>query len=79
MSERSNSPAPCVLGDVVVSGIVVSHALPDYDGPYDVTPRPEALTLPTKDTALRADVTVGAIPYYTTTNASGGYTAIIGG
>ena len=79
MSGSANPYAPCVLGDVVVAGVVVTHALPDYGGPYEVRPRPDAIILPTRETAMAQDLTVLAIPYYTTTNASGGYTAIIGG
>lgn len=61
------------------SGIdVVDHALPDYTGATDVIPRTWVQTLPTKDTSVRSDITVREIPYFTTTNESGGYTAIIG-
>lgn len=51
-----------------------------YDGEYTVTPRPyEAVILETQSKVMTDDVTVREIPYYTTTNLSGGYTAIIGG
>lgn len=50
-----------------------------YDGPYTVTPRVEAQTLPTTYKTMAHDVTVLEIPYYETSNLSGGYTAIIGG
>ena len=59
--------------------VVRESIYPDYPGETSVTPRTEAQTLPTRDTVLHDDVTVEAIPYYTTTNLSGGYTAIIGG
>lgn len=52
---------------------------PDYPGPYEVTPRVEAQSLSTREQVMREDVIVHAIPYFETTNLSGGYTAIIGG
>lgn len=59
--------------------VVREQLFPDYTGDIAVTPATAAQTLPTRETVLREDVTVAAIPYYTTTNQSGGYTAIIGG
>ena len=58
---------------------VVHDSPPDYEGETRVTPRTEPQTLKTENRALRADVTVEAIPFFKTTNPSGGYTAIIGG
>ncbi len=52
---------------------------PPYVGETEVTPRTVQQTLPTKDHMVKRDITVKAIPYYETTNLSGGYTAIIGG
>lgn len=52
---------------------------PEFPGPYEVTPRVEAQLLETREQVMREDVTVHAIPYFETTNLSGGYTAIIGG
>lgn len=49
-----------------------------YDGIYDVRPTVEDQSLPTKDKLLYKDVNVEAIPYFETTNESGGYTVIIG-
>ncbi len=59
--------------------VVRDSALPEYRGETTVTPSVDPQTLPTADTVLREDVTVREIPFYTTTNPSGGYTAIIGG
>ncbi len=59
--------------------VVHDAPFPDYQGTTDVTPKVEPQALPTADTVLHADVTVRGIPFYTTTNPSGGYTAIIGG
>lgn len=52
---------------------------PPYEGETEVTPRTVQQTLPTKDHLVKVDITVKAIPYFETTNLSGGYTAIIGG
>ena len=50
-----------------------------YDGPYEVSPMPyTAQILPTSNLAMREDVNVKEIPYYETSNSSGGYTATIG-
>lgn len=52
---------------------------PEYEGATVVTPRVEPQSLETRNTVLKRNIDVLAIPYYTTTNLSGGYTAIIGG
>ena len=58
----------------IVNGIVYY-----YDGPYDVTPMPyTAQILPTNNLVMSEDVNVREIPYYETSNPSGGYTATIG-
>lgn len=50
-----------------------------YEGEYTIRPQPRAeVVLPTANRRLAADVTVERIPYYETSNVSGGYTAIIG-
>lgn len=50
-----------------------------YSGEYDVTPLPrDDVVLPTANRRMSDDVTVRRIPYYETSNPSGGYTAIIG-
>lgn len=50
-----------------------------YEGEYDIRPRPyDDQVLPTAHRKLFMDVTVERIPYYETSNPSGGYTAIIG-
>ena len=53
--------------------------IPAYDGAYEITPLPYTDTLmETSGKRMTDDVTVLAIPYYETTNESGGYTVIIG-
>ena len=72
--------AGCVIGDVELGRIVVEQVEGEtYDGVYDITPTVEEQTLETRGKKMRDDVTILEIPYYTTTNLSGGYTAIIGG
>jgi len=64
-----------------MSGVLAAaEAAPLYEGTYDVTPAPfQDIVLDTNGRRLANDITVREIPYYTTTNLSGGYTAIIGG
>lgn len=58
----------------IVNGVVYY-----YDGPYDVTPMPYTMQiLPTSNLVMSEDVNVREIPYYETSNTSGGYTATIG-
>lgn len=53
--------------------------IPAYDGSYEITPLPYTDTLmETNGKRMTDDVTVLAIPYYETTNESGGYTVNIG-
>ncbi len=59
----------------------ISHSddLPLYNGDYEITPQKDGdVTLETGGRGMRGDVVVRAIPYYETTNMSGGYTVIIG-
>lgn len=53
---------------------VVDSDAPEYDGPYEVTPTSQEQTLDTNGMLMRDDVTVHQVPYYETTNESGGYT-----
>lgn len=48
-----------------------------YEGPYDVTPKVTAQTLPTANKLMRDDVSVRAIPYFDVSNPSGGNTVYI--
>lgn len=60
---RSSSPVP----------------IPYYTGEYEVTPQTYEQKLETAGLRMSDDVTVFEVPYYETTNPSGGYTVIIGG
>lgn len=52
---------------------------PQYDGEYVVIPKSYDQNLETKGLRMKDDVLVQEIPYFETTNESGGYTVIIGG
>lgn len=49
-----------------------------YEGEYTITPETTAQTLQTKHKRMQDDLTVLAIPYYETTNTTGGSTVYIG-
>lgn len=51
---------------------------PIYDGPYDVTPTVDGLTLATKSRYMSKDISIKPIPMVSTSNASGGRTVTIG-
>lgn len=48
-----------------------------YEGEYVVTPKVESQTMPTKEKVMLKDVTIKAIPYFETSNTSGGNTVYI--
>lgn len=48
-----------------------------YDGAYEVTPTDYEQYLATENKTLKRDVTVHKVPYYETSNESGGYTVSI--
>lgn len=48
-----------------------------YDGDYKVTPKTQEQILETKDKLMADDVTVRKIPFYETTNNTGGTTVYI--
>lgn len=61
----------------VVGGSWAAANLPKYSGSYSVTPTPDAQTLPTAGRYMDDDVTVKSIPFYETSNTSGGSTIYI--
>lgn len=89
MALRGNiSAEPRVLASEVTSdasglsgnvpGTLVFHVVhEEYTGPYEVTPKVEAQTLPTKGKLMRSDVEVQKIPYFETSNTAGGSTVYI--
>ena len=48
-----------------------------YEGPYDVTPKVTAQTLPTAKKFMQEDVSIRAIPYFDVSNPAGGNTIYI--
>lgn len=65
-----------VYGSITVGG---GSGTDVYDGSYEVTPLAETeQVLETSGKRMGDDVVVRAIPYYETTNESGGYTVNIG-
>lgn len=71
-------------GDKPLSGTIPGtlefHYLvdvPEYEGPYEVTPQVEAQTLETAGKIMKNDVAVKAIPIYEVSNTSGGSTVYI--
>jgi hypothetical protein len=64
------------LNGVISKPQYVNHE--KYQGDYEVTPKVEAQTLPTKDKVLIDDMTIKAIPFYNVSNTSGGNTVYIG-
>lgn len=50
----------------------------EYEGSYNITPKVEAQTVPTKYKVLVDDMTVKAIPFFSVSNTSGGNTVFIG-
>ncbi len=55
------------------------HSVDGYDGTYEVTPKFENQTLPTRAKLMRDNVTVDAINVSRVSNPAGGNTVYIGG
>lgn len=69
-------------GDVALlrlgNSVVRINDYDDYEGPYIIVPEAyHSITLPTTDKHTIDDITVQKIPYFETTNTSGGYTVSI--
>lgn len=56
---------------------VYKDAIP-YEGDYEVTPKVDAQTMPTKGKLMEEDVTIKSIPFFDVSNTSGGSTVYIG-
>ena len=69
---------PALHGDLVIQA-TTEVDVPTYDGAYELASLADTeQILPTTGKKLEDDVVVLPIPYYETTNESGGYTVIIG-
>lgn len=65
-----------VFGEVVKISGGGDH--PVYEGEYNVTPKIETQTLPTKEKVMADDIKIKAIPFFNVSNTSGGSTVYIG-
>lgn len=73
------SPIMTISGNITY-GVGEGDFSPVYDGDYNVTPLAfQEVKLKTKDKKLIEDIVVKEIPYYETTNLSGGNTVYIAG
>lgn len=62
-----------------IQKVLLPSDYPIYAGDYVVTPKAEEKqVLETKEKVLMADVTINAVPYFETSNLSGGNTVYIG-
>ena len=62
-----------------ISAAPARSSYPYYDGVYELTPLPQLdIVLNTSNKILTKNMIVKEIPYFETTNESGGYTVIIG-
>ena len=66
------------FSNVQIVEIPITTDVEVYKGVYTVTPKVEAQSLNTANKFLQRDVEVFAIPFYQTSNNSGGITAYIG-
>lgn len=57
--------------------VMTVHDGAEYTGPYEATPQVEAQTLETKGKLMKNNVEVHAIPFFETSNTSGGSTVYI--
>jgi hypothetical protein len=62
----------------LAAGEIIDVDHPDYEGPYEITPRVDAQSMETQGKAMRQDVTVLAIPVFEVSN-EWGTTINIGG
>lgn len=60
-----------------LGGVLYDRAADVWAGPYEVTPDTDGQTVPVHGLRMAQDLEVTAIPYLTTTNEAGGYTATI--
>lgn len=66
------------LGNIDQEIVNTYGKLPDYEGQYKITPKVTEIVLPTKDRAMKDDVTIFQIPYAEVANEAGGNTVTIG-
>lgn len=80
--ESDFAEASCVFNvqydSYQIGGIVLPDDIEVYEGNYTVTPNIEGQILETASKYMEKNVQVKSIPYFETTNASGGDTVYIG-
>lgn len=60
-----------------VGKATIIHTQEEYEGDYTVVPKRDEQTLKTAQKVMKADLLVTGIPYYSTSNTSGGETVYI--
>lgn len=79
IGQLSNSTELDTLTGIVSNKGIIRQRIPQYEGVYEVTPVVGVdLLLETANKKMTDDLIVNEIPYFETTNPSGGYTVIIG-
>lgn len=76
VSARISAPN-AVVGKIGAQVITDISGVDKYTGPYEVTPKVEGQRLATAQKYMNQDVNVKAIPFYETSNPSGGTTVYI--
>lgn len=79
VTAQTFAPAVTVTKQSITPAMSVAMPIevPEYDGPYEVTPRVQGQTLHTKNRRMTEDVTVRDIPVYRVSNPAGGSTVYI--
>lgn len=67
-----------VLKKVTITADIIGGDVEEYKGSYEVTPQVEEQTLSTARKVMRNDMKIKKIPYFETSNNSGGNTVFIG-
>lgn len=68
-----------LMADFGEVNVIVSDAVPRYDGPHEVNPTFTDQVLDTSGLLLEEDIKIESIPLARVSNNSGGTTVIIGG
>ena len=77
---KANIDSKKTITGKVTYGNGTGEYAPVYDGDYEVIPLAfQDIILPTKDKKMMGDVVVKKVPYYETSNLSGGVTVYIAG
>lgn len=70
---------PSITGNITY-GMGEGEYIPEYEDSYTITPQAfQDIVLPTKNKQLKDNIIIKEIPYYETSNTSGGNTVYIAG